>query len=64
MIVGIIYLVLAYWATGQTIYRNKILFGTAQNIFLQRLMVGACLGIFLIPIAIIQFIIQCFSNKS
>lgn len=57
---AIIYLVLAYWAAGKTIYRNKIQIGTLQGIFLQRLMVGAILGFILIPIAIIMTIVSVF----
>lgn len=59
----IIYLILAYWATGQTIYRNQILFGTAEGIFMKRLMTGAVLGFILIPIAILGVIIRLISNK-
>lgn len=57
---AIIYLVLAYWAAGKTIYRNKIQIGTLQGIFLQRLMVGAILGFILIPIAVIMTIVSAF----
>ena len=49
----IIYLVLGYWATGRTIYRNQVMFGTASGIFLHRLIVGFILGFILIPWAII-----------
>lgn len=50
----IIYLVLAYWAAGKTVYRNRIMIGTANGIFLQRLMIGAIFGIVLIPLAILM----------
>ncbi|MDE7434935.1 MAG: hypothetical protein K2N01_03800 [Lachnospiraceae bacterium] len=49
----IIYMVLGYWATGRTIYRNKILIGTGQAIFMQRLIMGVLLGWILIPIALL-----------
>lgn len=52
-ILGILYFILGYWATGQTIYRNKILIGDLGNIFMQRLILGALLGWILIPIALI-----------
>lgn len=52
-ILWIIYMVLGYWATGRTIYRNRILIGTANGIFLNRLILGFLLGPILIPIAII-----------
>lgn len=49
----VIYAILGYWATGRTIYRNRILFGTWQGIFYERLIMGLFLGIILIPWAII-----------
>ena len=49
----IVYMILGYWATGQTIYRGKILIGTWSSIFLQKLIVGTLLGFILIPIAIL-----------
>ena len=56
--IAIIYLILGYWATGRTIYRNQILIGTASNIFLRRVMMGAILGFVLIPIAIIGMLFE------
>lgn len=50
----IAYAVLGYWATGKTIYANKIRIGTASNLFISRLILGCLLGIVLIPIAIIR----------
>lgn len=40
MIGLIIYAVLGYWATGRTIYRNRILIGTGKAIFYERLATG------------------------
>lgn len=54
----LIYMVLGYWATGQTIYRDKILIGTGQAIFLQRVIMGFILGFILIPVAIIRLILE------
>lgn len=54
----VIYLVLGYWATGKTIYKNKILIGTSKGIFFQRLAMGFILGFILIPIAIICSIVS------
>lgn len=54
----IIYMILGYWATGKTIYRNRILFGTAQGIFLHRVILGFLLGVILIPWAIIRMFID------
>lgn len=55
--VMLIYMVLGYWATGRTIYKNRILIGTANGIFLERLMMGFLLGWVLIPVAIIGLLI-------
>lgn len=52
-----IYMILGYWATGKTIYKNQILIGTAQGIFLNRIVVGFLLGWILIPIAIISVLL-------
>lgn len=49
-----IYMIAGYWATGKTIYANKILFGTWNGIFLRRLTMGALLGVVLIPVAILK----------
>lgn len=54
----LIYLVLGYWSTGQTIYRNRILIGTNQGIFMERLITGAILGFILIPIAIVCWFVR------
>ena len=54
----IIYMILGYWATGKTIYRDRILFGTAQGIFLNRLILGFLLGFILIPWAIIRLFVD------
>ena len=57
-ILVIIYLILGYWATGETICKNKVYieykFGA---LFMHRLMYGAILGFILIPIAIIKKLI-------
>lgn len=57
MVVFAIYLILGYWATGRTIYRNRILIGTGQAIVYQRLAMGFILGIILIPWAIITLLL-------
>ncbi|MDY4515176.1 MAG: hypothetical protein SPD93_01605 [Lachnospiraceae bacterium] len=54
----IVYLILGYWATGQTIYRNRILIGTGNGIFLHRVIMGALLGFVLIPWAIISMLLR------
>ena len=58
--VVIIYLILGYWAMGQTIYANKIRIGTMENLFFNRLVLGMFLGWIIIPIAILKVI---FSKK-
>lgn len=50
------YMILGYWATGRTIYRNRILIGTGTGIFMERLITGFLLGWILIPWAIISLI--------
>ena len=60
---AIIYLILGYWATGQTIYKNKILIGTGQSIFFQRVAAGFLLGFILIPIASIRLILEIIINR-
>ena len=54
----IIYMILGYWATGKTIYANKVIiysgFGT---LFLQRVIMGTLLGWVLSPWAIIKMIL-------
>ncbi|MEY8232270.1 hypothetical protein AALA82_11670 [Oscillospiraceae bacterium 50-16] len=53
-IIGIAYIVLSYWAAGQTIYANKIRIGRISDLFLNQLILGLLLGIALIPIALIK----------
>lgn len=51
-ILVLVYMVAGYWATGKTIYANKILIGT--DIFMHRVTMGVILGWILIPIALIR----------
>lgn len=53
----IIYLALGYWAVGETIYKNKILFSTQTGgIFIEKLVSALMLGWICIPVAIIKLI--------
>ncbi len=54
IILIILYFILGYWSTGQTVYRNKILLGTASGIFIQRMTMGFAFGWILIPIALVM----------
>ena len=45
MIIFLIYLALGYWATGRTIYADKILIGTENGIFGRRLCMGFLFGV-------------------
>ena len=54
----LIYMILGYWATGQTIYKNRILIGTAEKIFLDRVITGFILGPILIPWAVLSLILR------
>lgn len=56
-ILFIAYIVLSYWAVGETVYANKILIGTTSAIMTKKLVVGMVLGFILIPIAIIKVIL-------
>lgn len=54
VILFFIYMAFGYWATGRTIYANKILIGTGNAIFIRRLIWGTLLGWILIPAALIR----------
>lgn len=53
-ILVLIYMGAGYWATGHTIYRNKILIGTSNSIFGKKLAIGTLFGWALIPAAFIM----------
>lgn len=53
-IIFLIYVVLGYWSTGQTIYANKIIISTGNTMFFRRLTYGTIFGWILIPVAIIK----------
>lgn len=53
-ILALIYLVLGYWAVGETIYANKIRIGSEFNMILNQILLGLFLGFILIPIALIK----------
>ena len=61
-ILFIIYMVAGYWATGKTIYADKILIGTWNGIFIQRVIWGTLLGWALIPWAIAKMYMWCRSS--
>ena len=50
----IVYWIAGYWATGQTIFANKIIIHQFGELFIQRLILGLILGWALIPIAILK----------
>lgn len=56
-ILGILYVILGYWAMGATVYANKIRIGTASDLFFSRLVWGIVFGWILIPIAILKVIL-------
>ena len=53
-ILAIFYVVAGYWASGRTIYADKIMIGTMQSIFTRKLVTGFLLGWLLIPWALIK----------
>jgi len=57
-ILAILYLVLGYWATGKTIYANKIVIHAFGELFIQRLIWGMLFGWILIPVALIRVIFK------
>lgn len=59
----ILYCILGYWATGRTIFRNRILIGTGEGIFRERFFWGFCCGWFLIPWAVISLIIEALNQN-
>lgn len=52
----ILYCILAYWAAGRTIYKNRVLIGSFKDVFLEKFITGFLLGFILIPIAVISFL--------
>lgn len=50
-----VYILLGYWAVGETIWHNKVVIG---NIFFHRVMLGTCLGWILIPAAVLACIFR------
>ena len=56
-IIFLIYAIAGYWATGQTIYANKIIFHAFGELFMRRLIFGIFLGWILIPVAILKNIL-------
>lgn len=55
-ILFLLYVVLGYWATGVTIYANKIVFHAFGELFMQRLIFGVLFGWILIPVALLKTI--------
>ena len=53
-ILFLVYMVLGYWATGKTIYANKIVIYSGNTLFMSRFLLGLLLGFILIPIALIK----------
>lgn len=56
IVLALIYVIGGYWATGQTIYANKIIFHAFGELFLRRLIFGTMFGWVLIPVAILKSI--------
>lgn len=55
-ILFLLYAALGYWATGVTIYANKIVIHAFGELFMQRLILGVLFGWILIPVALIKSI--------
>lgn len=54
MVLLIVYLVLGYWAVGETVWANKVIYGTESKIFSYRVTIAFVCGWVLIPIAILK----------
>ncbi len=57
-ILAVLYVVLGYWATGVTIYANKIVIHKFGELFISRLCFALLLGWALIPIALVKTFIS------
>ena len=57
-LLGVIYIILGYWATGKTTHANKMFIGYKMGqLFIERLILGGAFGWALIPVAIIRSIL-------
>lgn len=55
----LLYVILGYWATGKTLYANKIVFYTKfGDLFIQRVAWGTFWGWILIPWALIKLLLS------
>lgn len=54
----ILYICLGYWATGKTIYANKIVIHQLGELFISRIIFGTLFGWFLIPVALFKTIFR------
>ena len=57
-VLAILYVILGYWATGKTIFANKVIIHSFGALFVARVVLGAALGVVLIPIAILRTILH------
>lgn len=53
-ILFMIYFIAGYWATGKTIYANKIIIYSGNTFFVRRMTYGMLFGFILIPWALIK----------
>ena len=59
IILALVYVIAGYWATGWTLYYNKIVIETQPGgLFCKRLVYGIFIGWILIPVAIIRKLIH------
>lgn len=57
-IIFIIYWSIGYWAVGQTIYADRIVFGQWNEIIIQKMGLALLLGWLLIPLALIKSLLR------
>lgn len=51
-IIGLVYIIVSYWAVGKTYYKDRMIYGDKVNRFIKKLTVGIFIGWFMIPKAI------------
>ncbi len=57
------YFIAGYWAVGQTIYANKVVFySSGLYFFMKKLLLGIGLGWILIPVAVIKKLFHISGN--
>lgn len=59
----LVYLIAGYWATGKTIYANKVIIAEPTKFMTRRIALGFLFGWVLVPVAIIKIVLENKSNS-